>query len=1582
MKKNSLLEKESLNNNNDSFENINQDNKSENIIYYIINKTWFNQFKNYCSKKEIDSSNIKEGYPGQINNQHLILKDDNCLKLLSENRIIINSEYLDNCAYISEDMWNFLIKICGGGPEIKFILNPNNNSQFDFNNNNDDIDVIRKCVHINLLFISKKEIISQNNNKEPKLNITHPLNPFQNIDIKKILVNNELKNKIHIQYIYFDITKNVKELANYINKILNQHRNKFTNTPIYFGPNNNSERNNCFVENVNYRLWLNDIIVNPNELANFLIGQINKFEDEDFLMNFTKMENIKDCFFHPYLLSHFINYKIMDIFPNKYTKNFNNSDYYETKFEDENSIPIMTILVEEFPYHFEKPKKTFFIKRCNYCHYRDYVYSGCICNKVFYCNENCRKKDFQNHMITCKKGLFNFMKKMNVAKKANYEKHKNESQNFPILGLSNLGNSCYMNSSLQCFFAIKELTNYFFNYFKEDHLNKNNILGTGGILTIAYINLLLNINITTNNKFFSPKTFKIILGMCSKKYEGNEQEDAHEFITYLLDMMHEDLNRVINKPNIKEKENNSKDINISENEKSILDWNNFLKRNQSVIIDIFYGQYKSTLICPLCNFKSISFNSFSSLELPISEDKIATPIIIYFVDIFKDSPILIFTIFLFKDELKIYFLRKKISIFLNIDIFEFELVLEKYNEIIHIFENEEEIPCNLKSIYAYRINPKYFYSEKNLRIKDIENKIKKEEKELNLNEYANKKYKINFEDLESDIKKRKNDIELNESKSNKDDIYLNSQFNNSIGLDNSFFQRVILQNHIIKNKNIKNFDTDDIIYLQKNKKCNEIYFEIFTKYAVNIISHNLNLNFANNFFQIYNSNDIEKLNNIMMKAYLHFFQNVKFHPSSIDLINNFPDCPFVLFLHNKKYNITDLIPLSSYINYNDILDKFYSKINSENVTEKINLDEYDSDDDEFNTIILENEAILNKNIAKCEGLPGGESGNNQGENNGFESEEESESESIDDKNNINDNDNGNIYYTTEKDENADRILIIWNRKYIKYFLRNPDINLNMISKEIFENSLKKRISIEKFFEEFSKEEKLDKDNLWKCPKCNQSSQASKKIELYNMPKVLIIHLKRFNNNKKINTFIDFPLTNFAISKYINKKGSTNDTHELKYDLFGVINHYGSMNYGHYTSFCKNIHDKKWYECNDKTVNEILPEKEYEKIVNPNAYILFYREQNCDKIKWDNIYNKKYEDINENNLKQFGQDFIYENIPKENKIQLIENEISSEEKIKKIDLDLKADESREINEDKNEVNSIKENNEDNFSFKEGYNNLLDINDYTLNSSEVRTPKFKSIISKEKSSFIIKEINDTLKENQNKKEVLNNDDINKKELNEESQKDIKDEDLKNENNNYSLNKSLIKSDKNIIKIKTFKKKEKNKSKNKASDKKKNKKNKKSKGTKRNSKNNTFIGLILNENINNNITSLHPNNELLRYDLFHLSKNNLVKPKKQFKSIKSKKLSYFLLKEFCDDIEDKIPRKKKLYNDSNIKIETNINNNLNLDNKVENKGKEEKIDVKEKEKDNKNLKHVNKCENSLKDFVYNPFKDYFSKLRKFEK
>jgi hypothetical protein len=360
------------------------------------------------------------------------------------------------------------------------------------------------------------------------------------------------------------------------------------------------------------------------------------------------------------------------------------------------------------------------------------------------------------------------------------------------------------------------------------------------------------------------------------------------------------------------------------------------------------------------------------------------------------------------------------------------------------------------------------------------------------------------------------------------------------------------------------------------------------------------------------------------------------------------------------------------------------------------------------------------------------------------------------------------------------------------------------------------------------------------------------------------------------------------------------------------------------------------------------------------------------IKWDNIYNKKYEEINGNNLKKFGQDFIYEKNPNEDKIQLIEDEIDVKDKIiQKLDIDLKADESenRKISEDKGGVNSIMENNEDNFSFKEGYNNFIDINDNSSNSSEVQTPKFKSIIKANKENRI-KEKNFSFKINHNEKDILNNE-HNNTSLNEKSQANFKEKNLKNENNNFSsLNRNLIKSEKNIIKIKTFKKNEKNKNKNIFPDTKKNKKN---------TKNNIFIGFIQNENMSVNIESLFPNNELLKYDLFHLSKNNLTKPKNQYKNIKSKKLAYFLLKEYCDDITDKIPRKKKLYKDSNLKIEANINNNSIIDKQDEIKAKEVKITVKE---DNQNLKYVNKNDINLNDFVYNPFKDYFAKLRKFGK
>ena len=105
-----------------------------------------------------------------------------------------------------------------------------------------------------------------------------------------------------------------------------------------------------------------------------------------------------------------------------------------------------------------------------------------------------------------------------------------------------------------------------------------------------------------------------------------------------------------------------------------------------------------------------------------------------------------------------------------------------------------------------------------------------------------------------------------------------------------------------------------------------------------------------------------------------------------------------------------------------------------------------------------------------------------------------------------------------------------------------------------------------------------------------------------LPQILIVDLKRFNNrNQKNNKFIDTPLDNLDLSKYIlgyNKKSYV-------YELYGVTNHMGGPHGGHYTAHVKNANNK-WYLFNDTQVKEITDET---KIVTQQAYCFFYRKKN-------------------------------------------------------------------------------------------------------------------------------------------------------------------------------------------------------------------------------------------------------------------------------------------------------------------------------------------------------------------------------------
>lgn len=85
---------------------------------------------------------------------------------------------------------------------------------------------------------------------------------------------------------------------------------------------------------------------------------------------------------------------------------------------------------------------------------------------------------------------------------------------------------------------------------------------------------------------------------------------------------------------------------------------------------------------------------------------------------------------------------------------------------------------------------------------------------------------------------------------------------------------------------------------------------------------------------------------------------------------------------------------------------------------------------------------------------------------------------------------------------------------------NNHVNIN-------NRNVEKRISLYDCFELFTKEEKLGSSDPWYCPKCKKHQQATKKFDLWKLPNILVIHLKRFGYSRifreKLDITVDFPV---------------------------------------------------------------------------------------------------------------------------------------------------------------------------------------------------------------------------------------------------------------------------------------------------------------------------------------------------------------------------------------------------------------------------------------------------------------------------
>ncbi|RAL45956.1 hypothetical protein DM860_006110 [Cuscuta australis] len=180
-----------------------------------------------------------------------------------------------------------------------------------------------------------------------------------------------------------------------------------------------------------------------------------------------------------------------------------------------------------------------------------------------------------------------------------------------LTGLQNLGNTCFMNSALQCLAHTPKLVDYFLGDYKAE-INANNPLGMNGEIASAFGDLLKQLW-TPGAIPLAPRTFKLKLSHFAPQFSGFSQHDSQELLAFLLDGLHEDLNRVKCKPYVEAKDGDGRP------DKEVADeyWKNHRARNDSIIVDVCQGQYRSKLVCPDCSKVSITFDPFMYLSLPL-----------------------------------------------------------------------------------------------------------------------------------------------------------------------------------------------------------------------------------------------------------------------------------------------------------------------------------------------------------------------------------------------------------------------------------------------------------------------------------------------------------------------------------------------------------------------------------------------------------------------------------------------------------------------------------------------------------------------------------------------------------------------------------------------------------------------------------------------------------------------------------------------------------------------------------------------------------------------------------------------------